>query len=225
MESESATERLIESLKPPKEPPPLPYDARVLEALQERHEWQLRQEAAARYEVCRDSFQWFGPAMLEAGYLDGENDKTSRLWKKADAEWGILTGTPALGRDNSWQLAGVAAGYSAAEVGSVPWKRLVETIKLWAKSKAELQRAGMPGKTEPAGTGKAKRATVAARMIDLVKDIATHEWTARKFAAKLGCSPSSIVKTGAWIALSTKREEARQERSERAYHKNRGVHK
>jgi hypothetical protein len=77
--------------------------------------------------------------------------------------------------------------------------------------------------TKPTSAARGGRATVAARMIDLLRDAKTHTWTARKFATKLDCSPSTVVDTPAWKQLRAAREVARQDRSKRAYHKNLSV--
>jgi hypothetical protein len=76
--------------------------------------------------------------------------------------------------------------------------------------------AGIGGQAE-GGTGKSQpkgnTATVAARMIDLIRDPATHTWTAEQFRVKLGCkSRSTITNTAAWKQLVTAREMARQQR-------------
>jgi len=71
------------------------------------------------------------------------------------------------------------------------------------------------------GNGKEKpKATVAARMLDLVKDLATHTWTAEQFRQKLGCnSRSTITATPAWKQLAVARESARLRQAEQAYKK------
>ena len=62
---------------------------------------------------------------------------------------------------------------------------------------------------------------MAARMIDLVKDPATHTWTAEQFRVKLGCkSRSTITNTAAWKQLAVARESARLQTAQRAYDKN-----
>ena len=78
---------------------------------------------------------------------------------------------------------------------------------------------GAVGNGQPK-SGKGKKATVAARMIDLIKDPATHTWTAEKFRMKLGCkSRSTITDTPAWKTLVVARESARLQGEERAYKK------
>ena len=68
---------------------------------------------------------------------------------------------------------------------------------------------------------KGNTATVAARMIDLIKDPATHTWTAEQFRQKLGCkSRSTITNTAAWKQLVVARESARLQKAEQAYDKN-----
>ncbi|MGA2062241.1 MAG: hypothetical protein ABSG67_17290, partial [Thermoguttaceae bacterium] len=47
--------------------PPEPYDPRVLQALQPRWDRQNRRNSAARFEIYRDVFPWFGQAMKDAG--------------------------------------------------------------------------------------------------------------------------------------------------------------
>ncbi len=65
-----------------------------------------------------------------------------------------------------------------------------------------------------------RKATIAARMIDLIKDPTTHTWSIRQFAEKLECSPTAIHKTSAWEQLSVSREMARETRAAKAYKKN-----
>ncbi len=67
--------------------------------------------------------------------------------------------------------------------------------------------------------GKGKQATVAARMIDLIKDPTTHTWTCRQFAVKLNCKPPTVVATAAWKQLAVARESARLEQAIKAYKK------
>jgi hypothetical protein len=65
-----------------------------------------------------------------------------------------------------------------------------------------------------------RKATVAARMIDLIRrDPTTHTWTCRRFALKLNCKPSTVVATAAWKKLAVAREKVRLEREEQAYKK------
>ena len=62
---------------------------------------------------------------------------------------------------------------------------------------------------------------MAARMIDLIKDPATHTWTAEQFRQKLGCkSRSTVTNTPAWRQLAIAREAARLQRAQLAYDKN-----
>ena len=71
---------------------------------------------------------------------------------------------------------------------------------------------------QPSVGGKGKKATVAARMIDLIKDHATHTWTAEQFRVKLGCkSRSTVTNTVAWKQLAVARESARLRQAQRAY--------
>ena len=59
---------------------------------------------------------------------------------------------------------------------------------------------------------------MAARMIDLIKDPATHTWTAEQFRVKVGCkSRSTITNTAAWKQLAVARESARLQKAEQAY--------
>jgi hypothetical protein len=69
---------------------------------------------------------------------------------------------------------------------------------------------------------KSVKATVAARMMDLLmKDPATHTWTAEQFRQKLGCnSRSTITNTAAWKQLVVARESTRLQKAEQAYDKN-----
>ena len=76
----------------------------------------------------------------------------------------------------------------------------------------ELQRCGGLEPEPEVETPKPK-ATINARMIDLIHDPETHAWSSQKFAVKLGCSKSSIVATAAWKELATAREMARQDRA------------
>ena len=69
--------------------------------------------------------------------------------------------------------------------------------------------------------GSKTKATVAARMIDLIKDPATHTWTAEQFRVKVGCkSRSTVTNTAAWKQLAVARESARLQTAQRAYDMN-----
>lgn len=70
--------------------------------------------------------------------------------------------------------------------------------------------SGGPVENEPP-----RRATANARMIDLMKDPATHSWSSQQFAVKLGVAKSTVAGTEAWKQLQTSREMARQERATR----------
>jgi hypothetical protein len=73
----------------------------------------------------------------------------------------------------------------------------------------------------PAPASDPKRATIEARMYDLIsKDVSTHTWTVRQFAEALGCSEGAVHKTKTWKSLNTSREMARQARAVEAYHRN-----
>ena len=50
-----------------------------------------------------------------------------------------------------------------------------------------LQRLHLPADQGAQPKGTKGKATVAARMIDLIKDPATHTWTAEQFRLKVGC--------------------------------------
>ena len=78
-----------------------------------------------------------------------------------------------------------------------------------------------PTKTDSdKGDGGKRKATIAARMYDLIrKDPATHEWTSRQFAEKLECQPSTVVATAVWKELAIARESVRLTRGEQAYKK------
>ena len=82
-------------------------------------------------------------------------------------------------------------------------------------------RTGIAGQAEGGnGNGNGKmppRATIAARMIDLIRDPSTHTWTCQQFAEKLGCKPSTVVATAAWKQLAVARESARLQQAEQAY--------
>jgi len=65
-----------------------------------------------------------------------------------------------------------------------------------------------------------RKVTVAARMIDLIRDPITHTWTAEQFRQKVGCkSRSTITDTAAWKELAVARESARLRQAEQAYKK------
>jgi hypothetical protein len=64
------------------------------------------------------------------------------------------------------------------------------------------------------------KATVSARMFDLIKDTTTHTWSVRMFAGKLRCSVGAIQKTPAWKELNVAREMVRERRSRKAYRRN-----
>lgn len=68
---------------------------------------------------------------------------------------------------------------------------------------------------------KQRKATVAARMYDLIrKDLSTHTWTAREFATRLECSLGSVAATPAWKELVTAREMKRQHSVKEAQRRN-----
>ncbi len=77
-----------------------------------------------------------------------------------------------------------------------------------------------PAAVQEDGNGKRHpKATVAARMIDLIKDSTTHVWTCYQFAERLGCRPSTVVATAAWKELAIARELARLQQAEQAHKK------
>lgn len=73
---------------------------------------------------------------------------------------------------------------------------------------------------EVAGTvsrGTRRKATVAAQMFDLIRDSATHTWTAEQFRVKVGCnSRSTITATPAWKQLAVARGMAALQAEEQA---------
>ena len=91
-----------------------------------------------------------------------------------------------------------------------------------AKAAQRLKLPADPGGQSEGGNGNGKtlpRATIAARMIDLIKDPTTHLWTCQQFAEKLGCQPSTVVATAAWKQFAVARESARLQQAEQAYKK------
>jgi hypothetical protein len=65
----------------------------------------------------------------------------------------------------------------------------------------------------PESTGRKMKATVNARIIDLLKDPTTHTWSAQQFAEKLGCAKGTVGETPAWKQLHIAREMKRQKRA------------
>jgi hypothetical protein len=94
------------------------------------------------------------------------------------------------------------------------------------KAEMKIERAAVLGALPKDDSGEKHdqpktKATVAARMIDLMKDPATHTWTAEQFRQKLGCkSRSTITNTAAWRQLVVARESARLSKAQQAYDKN-----
>ncbi|MCX7424376.1 MAG: hypothetical protein NTW96_01860 [Planctomycetia bacterium] len=61
----------------------------------------------------------------------------------------------------------------------------------------------------------AKKATVNARMMDLISKLPEcHAWSVRQFANRLECSKSTVSEQPAWSTLKVYREMARQKRAE-----------
>ena len=109
--------------------------------------------------------------------------------------------------------AGMIRGEAAAAIHSLA----AEAVAF----QESLQRLHLPADQDAQSRGTGGKATVAARMIDLVKDSATHTWTAEQFRAKLGCkSRSTVTNTAAWKQLAVARESARLQTAQRAYDKN-----
>jgi hypothetical protein len=148
---------------------------------------------------------------MRAGVLEREYDRLVRS----------LAGAGAFsGRPPTLTLAERQQGVQTAVARIV---RLLEQVKLDASPKRPPADDRPQGDGKPAAEqarGKGKKATVAARMIDLVRKPATHTWTAREFATRLSCSPGAVVATAAWKELMVAREMARQKRSAKAYRRN-----
>jgi len=89
----------------------------------------------------------------------------------------------------------------------IVWLTGLGTLAL-AEVAVDDQRPG-----DKAGGGQGGTATVAARMIDLLRDPRTHTWSARQFADKLGCAKSTVAETAAFRELRTAREMARLQRA------------
>jgi hypothetical protein len=87
----------------------------------------------------------------------------------------------------------------------------LDTLRQWASQGDATPSPGESKASAPAKPSRGK-ATVAARMIDLLRDPATHTWSCQKFADKLGCGKATVAETAAWKQLRTAREMARQER-------------
>jgi hypothetical protein len=118
---------------------------------------------------------------------------------------------------SNWQIARSWARNAAV----YPWPSNVTEFKqaIRNEERAALKLLAEKGRGQPGGKGKARpKATAAARMIDLIKDPATHTWTAEQFRVKLGYrSRSTITNTPAWKQLAVARESARLQQAERAH--------
>ena len=73
-----------------------------------------------------------------------------------------------------------------------------------------------PPSAESTATLKSRKATVNARMIDLLgKKPEAAGWTAKQFAAELQCSASMVVGTNVWKSMKLDREKGKAERASR----------
>lgn len=110
---------------------------------------------------------------------------------------------------------------SLAKIPEIDTSRLIDCLRNEATRSerfCKAEQAAVPPPVVPV-TGKA---TVAARMLDLIKTPDTHTWSAREFATKLGCSAPSIVATPAWKQLATARGIAKLERVDESQRKGQG---
>ncbi len=120
-------------------------------ALQEQSRW-LR---AAQFNLYKNLFDWFGPAMLAAGYglTEQEPEASGPIWKRGHAEWMALTNLKPMDSLESWLTAGVAAGIPTGEIRQTNRKELVDRIRLWTLAR----RAQLPPQTPPADPDEIER--------------------------------------------------------------------
>ncbi len=98
-------------------------------------------------------------------------------------------------------------------------RQAAEALVRWCEQQSKPGGTTADQGVQPKGTK--GKATVAACMIDLIKDPATHNWTAEQFRVKVGCrSRSTVTNTAAWKQLAVARESARLEKAQQVYDKN-----
>jgi len=70
---------------------PQSCDSRAhIEDFSEAFDASWRKLTSWRFTIYRDVFSWFGPAMLEAGYLeDMSTPATDEVLRRAHAEWSV----------------------------------------------------------------------------------------------------------------------------------------